>query len=574
MSEAKTHEELLSEVSLLHAKLKIAEEAERTAWEGQTAMAHLADNLPGMAYRLVYEGGEAGRIEYLSAGTAELTGYDSGRIIRDRHLFERSIVHPEDVEARRNIIRGAMERRENYELTYRLLTGNGTAKWVAERGLCLYDESGKVLAREGFVHDIGCPTAPTSHLQEEAGVLRGQLEAARLENECAERQRQAMQRSLRQSQRLESLGSLALGLAHDFNNILQAILGYGQMALGEVPQDGAAKKHVDRILGSAQRACGLTMRLLTFCGEGEPSPESQYVEPLLGDAVRMLRSVLPATVKLETDVFPEPGMIHGDATLILQVFVTLATVVSRQLGTTGGTLEFHVGEAYVDGDNALGVRQGTYTGITIGEHHSVVESGDRADSRQVTPQIERDQPGLAVVRDILGEMGGALSIRPCPDGRHVFRVYLPVCEEPADDTVAPSTGRGGPGSLDDFPSKGEHVLFIDDEQILVDLGTLVCEELGYRVTACASSTDALRLFEDDPASFDVVLTDQTMPDLTGFELSQQILSIRPDIPIILTTGYSEMVDEVRAREIGIREYLMKPMTPEGLAAVLRRVFEA
>jgi len=109
---------------------------------------------------------------------------------------------------------------------------------------------------------------------------------------------------------------------------------------------------------------------------------------------------------------------------------------------------------------------------------------------------------------------------------------------------------------------------------LVDLGTLVCEELGYRVTACASGTDALRLFEDDPASFDVVLTDQTMPDLTGFELSQQILSIRPDIPIILTTGYSEMVDEVRAREIGIREYLMKPMTPEGLAAVLRRVFEA
>ena len=574
MSEAKTHEELLSEVSLLHEKLKIAEEAERAAWEGQRAMAHLADNLPGMAYRLVYEGGEAGRIEYLSAGTAELTGHDSGQIIRDRDLFERSIVHPEDVEARRNIIRGAMERRETYELTYRLLTGNGTTKWVAERGLCLYGQEGKVLAREGFVHDIGSPAAPTSHLQEEVDVLRGRLETARLENECAERQQQALQRSLRQSQRLESLGSLALGLAHDFNNILQAILGYGQMALGEVPRDGAAEQHIDRILGSAQRACGLTMRLLTFCGEGEPSPEFQYVDPLLADAVRMLRSVLPATIKLKTDVFPEPGMIYGDATLILQVFVTLATVVSRQLDTTGGALEFHVGEAYVDGDNELGVRQGTYTGITIGEHQSVVESGDRTGSRQATSQIEQDQPGLAIVRDILGEMGGALSIRACSDGRPVFRVYLPVCEEPVDGAVAPSKGGGEPGSLDDFPSNGEHVLFIDDEQILVDLGTLVCEELGYRVTACASSTAALRLFEDDPASFDVILTDQTMPDLTGFELSQQILSIRPDIPIILTTGYSEMVDEVRARAIGIREYLMKPMTPEGLAAVLRRVFDA
>jgi CheY-like chemotaxis protein len=292
------------------------------------------------------------------------------------------------------------------------------------------------------------------------------------------------------------------------------------------------------------------------------------------DGTRMLRSVLPATIKLEMNVFPEAGPVIGDSTLILQVLVTLATVVSRQLGPEGGTVEFHLGEHFQDGMANGGLRlpnDGVYTRITIGGHRAIamsVESGHTWGDSDGDSQAE---PGLAVVRSIVQEMGGSFSVWHSMDSQPVFRVYLPVAED-APLKAKPDED-AAPESLDSFPSEGEHVLFIDDEQILVELGTLVCEELGYRVTACMSSLDALRHFEDDPAGFDVVLTDQTMPDLTGFELAQRILSIRPDIPVILTTGYSEMVDEVRAREIGIREYLMKPLTPEALAAALRRVLE-
>jgi CheY-like chemotaxis protein len=291
------------------------------------------------------------------------------------------------------------------------------------------------------------------------------------------------------------------------------------------------------------------------------------------DSTRMLRSVLPATIKLETDLFPEAGPVIGDSTLILQVLVTLATIVSRQLKPEGGTIEFHLNEHFQDGKNGDVPhlpRNGVYTRLVIGEQRAISQSTESGHAWGSDEGSSQSEPGLAVVQSIVQEMGGTFSVWHSAGNQPVFRVYLPVDE---DARVQAKQKPLVEDSLDDFPSAGEHVLIVDDEQILVELGTLVCEELGYRVTACMSSTEALRHFEDDPADFDIVLTDQTMPDVTGFELAQRVLSIRPDIPVILTTGYSEMVDEVRAREIGIREYLMKPLTPEALAAALRRVLD-
>ncbi len=577
MSAAKTREELCREIASLQAKLTASEEAERAAWDGQTALGQLVDNLPGMAYRLVYESGDEGRIEFLSSGTELLTGYPAARIIREPRFFETRVVHPDDVEARRNVIRAALERHESYQHSYRLVTRGGTVKWVSERGLCQSDGNGTILAREGFVHELSGRDTTDVADRQDVEDLRERISLLLRQREADERQRQAMQRHLRHSQRLESLGTLALGLAHDFNNILQAILGYGRVALGELDPAGAAHGHVGRILTSAERAHELTMRLLTFCGEGEPSPEPQFIEPLLRDAIRMLRSVLPATIKLELELYPEPGVVVGDTTLLLQVFVTLATCVSRSLDEQGGTLEFHLNEAYVDhannGEVPHELPAGLYTRVCVGESHDVGVSLERNARWQAAGGKDCEQPGLAIILDIIRELGGCLTMWQSDSRQPVFRVYLPVQEDGVPDPAANEKPGRYEASLDDYASAGEHVLFIDDEQILVELGTLVCEELGYRVTACRSSLDALRRFENDPASFDVVLTDQTMPDLTGFELAQRMLGIRPDIPIILTTGYSEMVDEVRAREIGIREYLMKPLTPEGLAAVLRRVLD-
>lgn len=578
MSVENNREKLQQEIAALKERLGAAEAAERTAWDGQATMGHLVDSLPGMAYRLVYENGDGGRIEFLSSGTELLTGYAAAQIIREPSLYEGRIVHPEDVEARRNVIRTALERHEFYQLNYRILTRQGVQKWVAERGLCQFGPEGAVAAREGFVHELCNAPLASEGNRHEIQDLREKMTALQRECEAAERQRQSLQRHLRHSQRLESLGTLALGLAHDFNNILQAILGYGRIAAKEVSPAETAHEHIGKILTSAERAHDLTMRLLTFCGEGEPSPEPQYLDPLLRDAVRMLRSVLPATVRIELDVYPEAGVVVGDTTLMLQVFVTLGTCVARSLDSEGGTLEFHLSESCFDrgaGEDAPpGLADGVYTRVCVGERQSLLESLDRATRWQDAADGNGENPGLAVVQDIVRELGGNLTIWQNGTRSPVFRVFLPAQEE--SETCQPNQRKTDVQgeSLDDFTSAGEHVLFIDDEQILVELGTLVCEELGYRVTACRSSRDALSRFENDPASFDVVLTDQTMPDLTGFELAQRILHIRPDIPIILTTGYSEMVDEVRSRQIGIREYLMKPLTPEGLAAALRRVLDA
>ncbi len=578
MSEDKNREKLQQEIAVLKERLGAAEAAERTAWDGQATMGHLVDSLPGMAYRLVYENGDGGRIEFLSSGTELLTGYAAAQIIREPGLYEGRIVHPDDVEARRNVIRTALERHEIYQLNYRIVTKQGMAKWVAERGLCQFGPDGAVAAREGFIHELCTAPAAGEGNHHEILDLREQVTSLQRECETAERQRQSLQRHLRHSQRLENLGTLALGLAHDFNNILQAIIGYGRIAANEVNPDGTAHEHIGKILASAERAHDLTMRLLTFCGEGAPSPEPQSLDPLLRDAVRMLRSVLPATVRIELDVYPEAGVVVGDTTLMLQVFVTLGTCVARCLDSDGGTLEFHLSETGFDRSSAAkappGLPNGVYTRVCVGERHRLAESLDRAARWQDPADSNGENPGLSVVQDIVRELGGSLAIWQNGSGSPVFRVLLPVQAE--EQSRQPGSRKMDPAekSLGNFTSAGEHVLFIDDEQILVELGTLVCEELGYRVTPCRSSREALSRFENDPASFDVVLTDQTMPDLTGFELAQRILRIRPDIPIILTTGYSEMVDEVRSRQIGIREYLMKPLTPEGLAAALRRVLDA
>jgi CheY-like chemotaxis protein/signal transduction histidine kinase len=574
MSAEKTREELLDEISSLRAKLNASEEAERVAWDGQTALGHLIDNLPGMAYRVVYQEGKDSQIEFLSSGTELLTGFPAGHIISEPSFFEKHIVHPEEIERRRNIVRAAMERRQPYDLRYRLVTSSGTIRWVAERGVCLFDDRGNVLAREGFIHEIGADQETERGVSQDIEDLRERLASCQREREACERQQQALHRHLRQSQRLESLGTLALGLAHDFNNILQAVIGYGKVALSEVDEGTPVERHVHRILDAAERARELTMRLLTFCGEGAPCPEPQLLLPLIEDASRMLRSVLPATIRLDMDVFPEPGPVVGDSTLLLQVFVTLATIAARQIGVEGGSLEFHLAEHCQDGSKADAPRlpeDGLYTRVTVGERQAIDDSSDRGYPWGDSEGISQSEPGLAVVHSIVQEMGGVFSVWHSPSGHPVFRVYFPVSDEEYT-TPAPATPTHA-DCMDDFPSDGERVLFVDDEQILVELGTLVCEELGYQVTACRSSLEALELFEDDPASFDVVLTDQTMPDLTGFELAQRMLSIRPDIPVLLTTGYSEMVDEVRAREIGIREYLMKPLTPEALAAALRRVLD-
>lgn len=565
------------QIASLQAKLAAAEEAERTAWNGQSSLGQLVDNLPGMAYRLLYENGDGGRFEFLSSGTELLTGHAAAELVREPAFYERRTVHPDDREARRNVIRAALERRESYQLNYRIVTKGGAMKWVSERGLFQFDKDGSVTAREGFVHDLGAAPASGGAAPHEVRDLLEQLACLQRECEAHERQHQSLQRHLRHSQRLESLGTLALGLAHDFNNILQAILGYGRVAANEVDPATDTHKHIGKILGAAERAHGLTMRLLTFCGEGAPSPEPQRVEPLLRDAVRMLRSVLPATIRIELDVYPEPGFVLGDTTLMLQVFVTLGTCVARNFDSGGGTLEFHSSEACVgrgkSDDGCRGLADGVYARVCVGERNGLAEALDRADQWQAIDDTDGENPGLAVVRDIVREMGGTIAVRRNPAGQPVFRVLLPVREEALTRLPGLQPDEPQAKELGDFASAGEHVLFIDDEPILVELGTLVCEELGYRVTPCQSSLDALKRFEHDPADFDVVLTDQTMPDLTGFELAQRILGIRPDIPVILTTGYSEMVDEVRSRRIGIREYLMKPLTPEGLAAALRRALD-
>ncbi len=389
----------------------------------------------------------------------------------------------------------------------------------------------------------------------------------------AENEKTHLANQLRQAQKMEAIGTLAGGIAHDFNNILALIIGFAELGLEDLHRTTEVRGHLSEILAAGKRARDLVRQILTFSRQSDQTAKPIAVGPIVEEAARMLRSVLPTTIAMVVDIQASESTIKGDATQIHQVLMNLCTNAAQAMEATGGQLSIGLQKVAGDGHTGpdksppdarphlrLRVRD---TGPGIAPEHLERIFEPYFSTKGV---CKGTGLGLAVVHGIVASHGGRVTVRPEVPGGTCFDVFLPLLE-------------AGPGAIAEAAAGGaprgrEAVLLVDDEAALADLGQAMLARLGYRVTTRTSSLEALEAFRADPGRFDLVITDMTMPNLTGDRLAEAVHVIRPEIPVILCTGYSERMTAEKARAMGIAGFLYKPLLLEQLSQTIREVLAA
>jgi len=392
------------------------------------------------------------------------------------------------------------------------------------------------------------------------------------ERKKAEEEKKRLETQLAQAQKMESIGTLAGGIAHDFNNILSAIIGYTELAMNDIADPVRAGAELGEVLKAGERAKDLVSQILTFSRQTETRHSPLAIKTVVKESLKMIRSVTPSNIEIRSDL-ADSGVILSDPTQINQVMLNLCTNAVHAMGKTGGILEVGLRRVHAEGGSELrdlDLVPGTYMRLEVRDtgHGMSPEVMSRIfDPYFTTKEVGRGTGlGLAVVHGIVKSHGGAITCESVPGEGTTFRVYFPEIESMEQASAPLSKG--------DLPTGTERILFVDDEQVLVNLARRMMESLGYTVFTRTSSIEALEFFRANPDKFDLVITDMTMPGMTGDMLTKKILKIRKDIPVILCSGYSEHMSEERSKLIGIREFIMKPIVMKDLAKTIRKVLDS
>ncbi len=381
-----------------------------------------------------------------------------------------------------------------------------------------------------------------------------------------------LEAKLVQAQKMEAIGTLAGGIAHDFNNILAGVLGYVDLSSRVTPESSPAGPFLSKALKGLKRAAALVKQILAFSRFSEAQLEIVQLTPLIEEVVKLLQPTLPPNISIEQKISPDVLAVRADSTQLHQILMNLSTNAFHAMEEDGGILSISLENAELsamDVQGHLGVRPGRYVKISIGDTGPGIPSEvlDRIfDPYFTTKTVGKGSGlGLAIVHGIIKNYGGHIAVESFQGKGSVFDVYLPASEKEPEEFIEDKNL---------VPVEGnERILFVDDEEIVADMGKSILEHLGYRVTVYTSSDMGLAAFKDDPSLYDLVITDQTMPEITGAELAEKVLEIRADIPIILCTGYSSTMSEEKARELGISGFAMKPLSLNDLSAIVRQVLD-
>ena len=375
----------------------------------------------------------------------------------------------------------------------------------------------------------------------------------------------------RQSQKIEALGALAGGIAHDFNNILTSILGYSQLAAADIPEKSQAYENLLEVRSAGRRAEDLVRRILTFSRRDEQERQAVEIGPIVEEAVKLMRASLPSTVRLDSKIDPDCGVVMADPTQIHQVVVNLCTNAYQAMGESGGELSVRLEPVQVGPAlcrKISGLREGPYVRLSVADTGPGIEPSLR--EKIFEPFFTTKAPGegtglgLSVIHGIAKSHDGAIAVDEQTAGA-AFHVFLPRMDDQVVMSEAPGTRADHSGT--------EHVLFVDDEETVARLGRRILTRLGYRVTAVSDPQEALALVREDPSRFDLVVTDVTMPHLTGPQLTAEISSLRPDLPVVLMSGFSNAVTVSKARRYGARAVIAKPFSAEDLGAIVRQALD-
>ena len=411
------------------------------------------------------------------------------------------------------------------------------------------------------------------HRAEEMMSIIAVKASAEIERMTFEEDKRRIEKQLHQVHKMEAIGTLAGGIAHDFNNILSAIYGYTELSMQEVPEESKVGSNLRQVIKAANRAKDLVSQILTFSRQTEQEPQALQVSLIIKETMKFLRASLPSTIEIHLGIEPDakPARVLGDPTRLHQILMNLCVNAGHAMRDRGGLLEIKLSSVEVDADFAAqnpDAQPGSYLKLTVADTGHGMDQEVR--QRIFEPYFTTNESGegtglgLAVVYGIVKGYRGWINVDSKPGEGSIFTVFLPRTEGMA----APEREEGPVA----FSGRGQ-VLLVDDEEVIVSLEKEMLEQFGYEVVATDSSLEALKTFRCSPENFDLVMTDLTMPGMTGIELAREILSIRPDLPIILCTGYTEVNDGDMVKEHGIRGFILKPITMTELAGALRTVFD-
>jgi PAS domain S-box-containing protein len=508
-------------------------------------------------YALAMEGANEGHWDwdvhadrlFLSPKMKMLGGLPPDSEIGTRALWmTRIVIHPDDLPRFETALKDHFEGlTPHYECEYRVRQPDGNWRWLQARGRCLVDAEGKPYRFVGSAIDV---TA-----QKTAQLVKEQLEG-----------------QLRQSQKMEAIGTLAGGIAHDFNNILGAILGYGELALQHCTAKSELRRYLDNIMHATERAKLLVERILGFSRSGLGDRVPVNVASVVTEALELLQASLPAGISLQSRIDAGNAAVIGDATYLHQVAMNLCTNAVQAM-EVGGVLSVVLARTEVSDPLILSrgsLARGPYVRLMVSDTGTGISPAvlERMfDPFFTTKDVgEGTGLGLSLVDGIVTDLGGAIDVTTIVGAGTRFEIWLPVAGETAIPAVEAS--RTLP------QGSGQTVMIVDDERPLVALAEEIIADLGYEPIGFDSSSSALAAFRATPDRFDLVLTDESMPGLLGIELAQAIRRLRPTIPIILMTGYGGTQLASRAADIGLSEVLRKPLHRRDLAEALARVSEA
>ena len=381
-------------------------------------------------------------------------------------------------------------------------------------------------------------------------------------------ERKGLEEQIRHLQKMEAIGTLAGGIAHDFNNILGIIMGYAEMATFDAQRETPIWNKLQEVISASHRATELVRQILAFGRRNETQRTPALIAPLTKEALKLLRSSLPSTIEIHQNIGESSGSVLADPVQIHQILMNLCTNAAHAMRGQAGILDISLVDVEL-GPEHQDLRQGRYMKLTVADtgHGMDQATKERIFEPYFTTKKlgEGTGLGLSVVHGIVKGMGGAITVESVPGKGTTFCVFLPGIE---------SGTAGRIEVTEPLPTGNERILFVDDEGALIEIGKKMLEHLGYKVTARTSSVEALNAFRAKPGEFDLVITDMTMPNMTGVELAGEILRLQPGIPIILCTGFSELITAEKAKAMGIRELLMKPLVLADIAATVRRVLDS
>jgi len=380
------------------------------------------------------------------------------------------------------------------------------------------------------------------------------------------------ERQLQLLMKMQAIGTLAGGIAHDFNNILFPILGFTELTMEDVPADSQAHTNLEEILKATNRAKDLVQQILTFSRQSDYERKPLRVHFIVKEALKLLRASIPTSIEIQSELNEDCGPIKGDPTQIHQVVMNLCTNAYHAMAESGGTLKVSMEEIVIGIDDMLeniGMKYGPHVHLRVSDQGVGMEPAVL--ERIFEPYFTTKEPGkgtglgLSVIHGIVKNHGGHIRVNSSPGHGTTFDVYLPIIEETEIEDETDAEVKDAHGT--------EHIMVVDDEETIVTMERKILERLGYRVTSNTDSIEALREFTDHPEMYDLVITDMTMPHMTGDLLAKKMLDIKPTLPVILCTGFNERISEEKALELGIAKFVMKPVITDELTDAIRTALD-